>query len=242
MKLYRFKSLESTNTTAYALAAKGAGEWTVVLAEEQTKGRGRRGKKWESPRGGLWFSIIVRPPGSASKLPILQFMAANAARAAIQDTTKVHVRLKWPNDLVTDDGKLGGILVESKTIGERIEFGIIGIGINTNQKDTSLPPGAVSLLSESGRRHERLRVMRAIVTQIRLRFPSLNTPSKIMSEWWTSCTHRPPTTVQVQSRTHTFTGTTRGIDQDGTLLLETDDHQIRRISEGSLRIMDNLPY
>src|SRR2546427_5763252 len=124
LKILHYKILQSTNTTAYRLAQQSAPEWTVIVADVQTKGRGRGRKKWESPKGGLWFSILLRPNVPSAKLPLLQFLAAIATRKALENETSLSVKLKWPNDLVLGSAKLGGILIESKTLGDSVSFEI----------------------------------------------------------------------------------------------------------------------
>ena len=210
-----------------------------MVADVQTKGRGRGGNKWESPSGGLWFSILLRPNLPSQRLLLLQFLAATAMRDAIGNETGLDVMLKWPNDLVLGNAKLGGILIESKTQGERVSFAILGIGLNVNQGKAQLPPGAISMRLVSGKKQHDLRVLlRAILDQIRSSFDNLSHPSKIMDEWWRCSIHR-SLRVQVTLPKDTVTGICRAIDEDGSLLIETDDHRIRRVKEGSLRILND---
>jgi len=236
LKILHYKRLQSTNTTAYRLAQQSAPEWTVVVADAQTKGRGRRGRRWESPKGGLWFSILLRPTVPSPKLPLLQFLAAVATRQALENETGVSVKLKWPNDLVLGQEKLGGILIESKTLGDRVSFAILGIGLNINQLKADLSPGAASLRLLSRKKHDLRLLLRAILEQVRSTYNDWDKPSKIMEEWWRNCIHR-PSRVQVTLPKDTVTGISRGIDKDGRLVIETDDHTIRKVSEGSLRIL-----
>ncbi len=237
MKVLHYKELESTNTSAYTLGEKGSPEWTVVVADVQTRGRGRSGKRWESPKGGLWCSILLRPDISSARVPLLQFLAANGARQAIEDETDVRVRLKWPNDLALETGKLGGILVESKTIRERLLFAVIGIGLNVGQRKAQLPIGATSLLLATGVQFDRQRLLKAIVDQIMSRYDDIDDPSSVIEEWWHNCIHRPPK-VQVTAQDGTVTGITRGIDETGALTLETEDRRIRKVNEGTLRVIE----
>jgi len=236
LKILHYKRLQSTNTTAYRLAQQSAPEWTVVVADAQTKGRGRRGRRWESPKGGLWFSILLRPTVPSPKLPLLQFLAAVATRQALENETGVSVKLKWPNDLVLGQEKLGGILIESKTLGDRVSFAILGIGLNINQPKADLSPGAASLRLLSRKKHDLRLLLRAILEQVRSTYNDWDNPSKIMEEWWRNSIHR-PSRVQVTLPKDTVTGISRGIDKDGRLVIETDDHTIRKVSEGSLRIL-----
>ncbi len=182
------------------------------MADVQTKGKGRGRNKWESPKGGLWFSILLRPDLPSPRLHLLQFLAAIATRKAIENQTGLSAMLKWPNDLVLGNAKLGGILIESKTLGEAISFAIVGIGLNINQGKGQLPPGAISMGLASGKRYDLRVLLRAILDQIR---------------------------VQVTFPKDTVTGISRAIDEDGSLLIETDDHKIRRVNEGSLRILND---
>jgi BirA family biotin operon repressor/biotin-[acetyl-CoA-carboxylase] ligase len=238
LKILHYKRLESTNTTAYRLAQQSIPEWTVVVADVQTKGRGSGQNKWESPNGGLWFSILLRPKIPTPKLPLLQFLAVVATRQALENETGLSARLKWPNDLVLGHEKLGGILIESKTLGNTISFAILGIGLNINQLKAQLPPGAVSLRVVSGKQQDLRLILRAILEEIRSSYDDLNNSSKIMEEWWRNCVHR-PSRVQVTLPNGTVTGISRGIDKDGSLVIETDDRRIRKVNEGSLRILDD---
>ncbi len=238
LKIVHYRRLQSTNTTAYRLAQQLAPEWTVVVADVQTSGRGRGRKTWESPKGGLWFSILLRPTIPTLRLPLLQFLAAIATRQALENETGVSVKLKWPNDLVLGNAKLGGILIESKTLADRISFAILGIGLNINQSKAQLPPEAISLRLVSGKQHDLRLLLRAILDQMRSSYDDLDNPSKIMEDWWRNCVHR-PLRVQVTVSKDTVTGVSRAIDEDGSLIIETDDREIRKVSEGSLRILDD---
>ena len=236
LNILHYKRLQSTNTTAYRLGVRSAPEWTVVVADVQTKGRGRGRKKWESPKGGLWFSILLRPNVPSAKLPLLQFLAAIATRKALENETGLSVKLKWPNDLVLGSAKLGGILIESKTLGDSVSFAILGIGVNINQSKSQLPPGAVSLRLVSRKQHDLRTLMRAILDQIRSSSDDLDNASRIMEEWWHNCIHR-PLRVQVTLPKGAVSGISKGIDEDGALLIETDGGRIRKVSEGSLRLL-----
>src|SRR5713101_6500984 len=153
MSIIRYKRITSTSDKAKILASTGAPEWTVVVAEVQTRGRGRAGKKWESPKGGLWFTVILHPKITADKVSLLQFLASNATRRALKEKTKVKAWTKWPNDLVLDTGKLAGILVESKSKGDNPSFAVVGIGLNVNQGRDELPDGATSVYVTSHQKH-----------------------------------------------------------------------------------------
>ena len=169
---------------------------------------------------------------------MLQFLAAIATRTALEDATGLGVKLKWPNDLVIGKEKLGGILVESKTLGAQVSYAILGVGLNINQDRAQLPLGAISLQLASGRQYNIRLLLTTILRQIRSSFDLLDQPSKLMEEWWRNCVHR-PMRVRITGSAQAVTGISRGIDENGALLIETDDHRIRRVSEGSLGILDD---
>jgi BirA family biotin operon repressor/biotin-[acetyl-CoA-carboxylase] ligase len=122
----------STNDWAKELAELGASEGTVALAETQTAGRGRLGRKWISPKGGLWFSIIFKPKIKPVETVKLVFLAGLAVAETIRELYGLRAETKWPNDVLVDGLKVCGILSEMKTIGEKVEYAVIGVGINAN--------------------------------------------------------------------------------------------------------------
>src|SRR2546428_182922 len=145
LKIIRYKRIPSTNTRAKTLAEKQAAEWTVVVSEVQTQGRGRSGRTWKSPKGGLWFSLIIRPKIPIDRIPLLQFLFANALREGVEEVYGVQSEVKWPNDLVVDWKKLAGVLIETKISGPSLVYAIVGIGLNVNLTAEQLPTGATSI-------------------------------------------------------------------------------------------------
>src|SRR5262249_7315039 len=133
MIVVRYRRVASTNDKARILAENGAREWTVVVSEVQTHGRGRFGKKWQSHKGGLWFSIVLYPKIPPSRIGTLQFFTSNAIRKTLVEKTGLEVQTKWPNDLVLGSNKITGILIESKSKGNDVLFAVVGIGLNVNQ-------------------------------------------------------------------------------------------------------------
>jgi BirA family transcriptional regulator, biotin operon repressor / biotin---[acetyl-CoA-carboxylase] ligase len=132
---------ESTNDVARDWAIDGAPEGAVVTADRQIRGRGRRERKWESPSGtGLYASFILRPGWLAKKAPDLAIVAGMAAFHALEKAGVKNLRVKWPNDILANGRKICGVLVEPR-IGEgRIEFAVVGIGINVGQGTNDFPP------------------------------------------------------------------------------------------------------
>lgn len=148
MRLHRFDEVDSTQRVARALAEEGAPHGTVALAERQTAGRGRLGRTWQSAPGeNLTFSVVLRPFGPARQAPLLTLGAAAGLAEALE------LRVKWPNDLVTPDGrKVAGLLAEMETEGVGIRYVVLGVGLNVNQ--AAFPPelpNATSLAALRGR-------------------------------------------------------------------------------------------
>jgi len=133
-----FETSTSTNDLAKMFAEKGAEEGTVIMAEEQTGGRGTKGRSWESPRGkGLYASVVLRP--KQKDISLLPLMAGVACVDAIRGATGLEVKLKWPNDIVWGKKKLGGILSESGFLGEEVTYVVLGLGLNVSQRRNDFP-------------------------------------------------------------------------------------------------------
>jgi len=130
----------STNTDLWGMALQGAAEWTVIVAGQQTAGRGRLGRTWITPAGSvLHVSALLRPRLAAARAPVLTLAAGVAAAEACRTEGRVEVRCKWPNDLVVGDRKLGGILTEANVQGDHVEFVVIGTGVNLSQTALDFP-------------------------------------------------------------------------------------------------------
>lgn len=184
----------------------------------------------------MWFSILLRPDTPLGRLPVLQYLAANASRQALENETGLRAQLKWPNDLMIGSAKLGGILTESKSVRERVLFTVIGIGLNVNQRASELPVGATSVLQVTGLRFNREKLLRTILDQMVSKYLDIDDPVVIVREWWRNCMHRPPI-VQIAFDKGSVTGISRGIDQNGTLTIETEDRRLVSVSEGTLRVV-----
>ncbi len=147
-----FDLLSSTNDYIKDLAESGAPEGTVIIAWEQTAGKGRLGRSWASPRGGAWFSVLLRPPILPERAGCISILIAVSLARAIREHWGVPVGVKWPNDLYVQYAKLGGILIELSCRSEKIAWLVAGIGVNVNNelpKETRVP--ATSLARELGR-------------------------------------------------------------------------------------------
>lgn len=138
--IHFYKEVDSTNATAMDLAQQGAPEGIVVLADQQLRGRGRGNRSWHSPAGvGIYCSIVLRPKISPAMAQLITLMTAVSIVKAIALKTGLSPRIKWPNDILINDKKVAGILLESKVSGATMEYAVIGFGINVNHTATDLP-------------------------------------------------------------------------------------------------------
>ncbi|RLG13155.1 biotin--[acetyl-CoA-carboxylase] ligase [Candidatus Pacearchaeota archaeon] len=142
-KVYYFQEVTSTMDIAREKAENE--EKALILAETQTSGKGRLARMWYSPPGGIWMSLIIKPNLNLKESYILTYIASISTALAIKDVTGLKVKLKWPNDIVYEEKKLAGILLEIKAEVDKIQYAIIGIGINVNNKISNLENQAISL-------------------------------------------------------------------------------------------------
>lgn len=237
------KTVDSTNSYALSLAEKGYPHGTVVVADAQTKGKGRHGRTWHSPRGkNIYMSIILRKllKGSVS---LLTLMAAVAVSEAIMKKAPVPLRVKWPNDLmVSDDNgfkKVGGILSEARFSGGNLEFAIIGIGINVNLLRDDLSPeivdSATSLRIALGKDFDRNELLENILSSFDRWYGFLLEGKKreILQRWRTLSL-----TLGKEVKAITGEGVLEGvamdIDEEGRLLLRLPSDKIEKISAADL--------
>jgi len=229
-----YERISSTNTAAKKFAENGAAEWTVLASKTQTKGRGRSGRPWRSPEGGLWFSVVIRPRITPSQAPILQLLFANGLRQAVEKISPIHPEVKWPNDLVVHSRKLAGILIETKVRGKELVYGIVGIGLNLNLAAKQLPKNATSLLIETESDFELERSLDIVLETLRRKYERLRDRKSILSEWWRHCAHR-LTDVRVQTPSGLIRGKCVGINPNGSITIQNERGNIS-VTDGILRI------
>jgi len=160
-QVYFFPEISSTQDFCRELAEKGEAEGALVVAEVQTRGRGRLGRSWDSPAGGLWFSLLLYPEGvSFENLGLLPLIAALAMARAIEKEVGVEVSLKWPNDLLIGRRKVGGVLTEVQSELEKVHSVQLGLGLNVNnQPPTQAAFPATSLAEVSGKKLRRADIL-----------------------------------------------------------------------------------
>lgn len=237
--ILHFDSLPSTNLEAAKRAAEGAAEGLCVVAGEQTAGRGRRERHWVSPLGaGLYFSIILRPQLDQSRWPLLTLMAAVAVHDALLAACSLQTDIKWPNDILVAEKKLCGILAETvETPAGRAV--VIGIGINLTQ--SAFPPEletiATSVETATGSTPELPGILEALVPELAAHYDVLNKPdgdAEIIRAWCARSSYCEGKRIRVTDGSETLVGTTRGLECDGALRVETDDGEIKVLRAGDV--------
>lgn len=207
-------AIPSTNERARELAAAGA-ENVVVLADEQTGGRGRLEREWSSPSGGIWLSVLTRPPEPAMHAPVFTLAAAVATVRAL-GPVGVDASIKWPNDLLVENDKLAGILTEMEGEADRIGWLVVGIGLNANIGAEDLPAGATSLLEEVGP-VDRAALARDIIEEY---WKLTEAPDTILPAWREHASTLGKQ-VRVETADGVIVGTATDVSFPGTLVVET---------------------
>ena len=231
-KVLRFESLPSTNTELARLASDGAAEGLVVVADEQTAGRGRLQRAWSSPKGaGLYFSMLLRPAIPVDQWPLITFMAALAVGDALQEAAGVQTDIKWPNDLLSGERKICGILAEGiDTPGGRAV--IIGIGINLTP---AAFPEATSVADATGLKPDREAILAALLSALARWYSLLGEREKIVAAWSSRSSYANGKLVQVRNGEEVWQGMTCGVEPDGALRLRTSNGEIKLIRAGDVQ-------
>jgi len=235
-KIYYFDSIGSTMDMAQDLGLKRAAEGTLVIAEGQSKGRGRMGRQWASAKHkGIYLSLILRPnilPGASA---ILTLLAAVSVCEAIKKATGLESKIKWPNDIFIRDKKLGGILTELNAEADAIRFVVIGIGLNINQDKKLLPAGATSIKEEKGQNANRVELLQEILRCLESNYLHFqNKGAKLIADKWREYNLTLNRRVKIiASHTH-LEGQAVDIDSDGALLLRKDSGIIQKVTSGDV--------
>src|SRR5215831_4589679 len=227
-QIYHFFRTDSTNRVAMDLGYTGAAEGAVVLAEEQTAGRGRSGRSWHSERGaGLYVTLSLRPRLAPAQAPLLTMMAGLSAHTAILAQTGLNVELKWPNDLLLNGKKLGGILTEMHAEPSAVRFVIVGIGINVNQEEfpAELSGIATSLRREAGRTFSRVELLVKLLSQFETDYNRFlrEGPAYVVERFQLISSFANGRRVRVDTGLQTYAGITDGLSPEGLLIVKKED-------------------
>jgi BirA family biotin operon repressor/biotin-[acetyl-CoA-carboxylase] ligase len=235
-----FQEIGSTNAQAMKMAAKGAEEGMLLIAETQTDGKGRLDRKWFSPPGvNLYFSVVLRPKIDCAQATILALLAGVAVAHAVRERSGLIPGLKWPNDILIHEKKVAGILAELAADGKSIKHLILGIGLNVNLEASMLPPDlsktATSLKIESGRTVSRLEMLVTMVNQIERWYTVFldQGPTPILKEY-IQLSHTIGRQIQVVCRDNVLEGEAAGLAPNGGLILCGHDGTSRTILTGDV--------
>jgi len=238
-RIYHFFKIDSTNTVAMQLGEAGEPHGAVILAEEQTAGRGRAGRKWLSEKSaGIHCTVLLRPQIPPAYAPLLTLVAGLAARdacaeeigAANPEKNAVHnLDIRWPNDLLFGGRKFSGILTEMHAEPDRVHYAVIGIGINVNQ--TKMPAEladiATSLRIETGKPHSRLQLLIRLLRHLDRYYNQFiaEGAEPILRRFAEVSTYFKGKHVKISTATETFTGITAGLEPSGVLRVKRDDRR-----------------
>lgn len=239
-KIIHHDVTDSTNRQAMVLAAAGAPEGTLVVAETQTGGRGRRGRVWFSPTGeNIYASVILRPTIPPSQAPRITLMTAVALAEALRKQANLPARIKWPNDVLISGKKIAGILTEISTDMDRVDYVVIGLGVNVNTREADLPSDiaelATSVRIASGSRVSRATLLCGILESIDACYTQFQEEgfSPIMDRW-RRYNNVIGQRVSVDMLGKRHIGTVENVNDDGVLILRSDDGHLTRIFSGDV--------
>jgi BirA family biotin operon repressor/biotin-[acetyl-CoA-carboxylase] ligase len=232
--------VESTNDLAKELATNGASEGTVVIAETQTCGRGRLGREWVSPFGGLWFSVILRPELKPSETVGLVFVAGLAVTEILHELYGLEAETKWPNDVLVNGKKICGVLAETKTTGKKVNYVIVGVGVNVNFDAAKVfaeevRKTAVSVENVLGKKIELEELFKAVLEKLEEFYELFLREGfdSILKEWKKYAgflSHQ----VEVTSGTEKLVGLALDIANNGSLILGLEDGTVKRVFVGDV--------
>ncbi len=233
-KIFYYDVINSTNTKCYELAEKKYPQGTMVIAEAQTKGRGRVSPKHK----GIYFSVILKPDILPIHVPKITLLAAVSAVSAIRKLTQLPALIRWPNDVLINKSKVCGILTEMNAEADRVNFLILGIGINVTAKHSDLPKGATSLLEEGGKDISRCQLLRRLLEELESRYAIFKKQSfKPIIQEWQNLTAMLGSRVKIISHSERIEGQAAGIDPDGALIIRLDNGFQKKITAGDVELV-----
>ena len=238
-KVIVLDTVTSTMDEAFRLGMENCPEGTVVCAEAQSKGRGRLGRAWISPKArGLYFSFVLRPSLPLNQLAQLTLMSAVALAEAIENISDLRPSIKWPNDILLGNRKLAGILTELRAESDQVKFVIVGVGLNVNTSSHHLTPQAVSLKIAAGHSFDRTQVFQAILRSLEKWYLKLlhHEFAQVMEEWKKrECTLNK--WVRITDPTGMIEGQAIDLDEDGALLIRKDNGLVIKKTAGDVFLM-----
>ena len=229
-KIQYFSKVTSTMDIARDLARKGSPDFTVVIAECQTEGRGRLKRVWHSSLGGLYFTIILRPQISPVLSPRINFAASLALVRTLRKLFGFDAMVKWPNDVLADGKKVSGMLSEMEAEGDMVTFINIGLGINVNNDAEKKEPGAISIKNITGKQVSRKKLLAEFLDEFES-IVNANTLENVIS-MWKKCTATIGRQVKIVTSREITQGLATDVDGNGALILKLADGSIKKIIYG----------
>lgn len=241
--IYHYFQVKSTNDVAHQLAQQGLPEGTLIMAEEQTQGRGRLGRDWYSEKSvGIYLSLILRPDLKPRHAAIINLAAAVAVSRVIECTCSLTTDIKWPNDILVNSKKCSGILTEMSADLDQIKYMVVGIGINVNHQSfpKSLQEQASSLFLEGGRRFSRTEIILALLRYFEDLYLELQEQGSdvVLEQWIRRSSFARGKEVSVDLGDKKIHGTTVGLGKEGTLRVKLCSGQIEDIVSGDVVIWE----
>jgi len=238
-RIYHFFKTDSTNRVAFELGHAGEPEGAIVLAEEQSAGRGRAGRTWHSERAaGIYVTLLLRPKLAPVQAPLLTMMAGLSAHAAVEAVTGLPVDLKWPNDLMIRGKKAGGILTEMHAEPGMVRFVVVGIGLNVNQErfPGELAGLATSLRQETGKTQSRMELLVRLLREFEGDYNRFLREgiAGVIQRFAVVSSYAHGKKVRVTSGTESYVGTTAGLGPEGLLQVEREDGRVVTVIAGDV--------
>ncbi len=237
-KIYYFPEVDSTNDVAKELAEKGAENGTLIIAQTQRRGKGRNGKKWISPLGGVWMSIILRPTINPEKAPQLTLVTGVAVAETLKKQTGLDVKIKWPNDILIDNKKVCGILTEAHAKYNTLDYVIVGIGIDVNMDMELFPQelrkDATSIKEELEMEVYYVELVQRFLEKFEELYNEFNAEQfpEILRKW-RKYSKTIGSYVEIHKKLGKIVrGEAVGINKQGALILELDDGTLRKVFSG----------
>ena len=235
--------VDSTNEWAKELASLGASEGTVAIAETQTHGHGRLRREWLSPKGGLWFSIVLKSKLAAGEAVKLVFVAGLAVAEVLSELYRLRAETKWPNDVLVNRRKVCGTLAEMKAVGEKINYVIVGVGVNANFDAKKVFPEelkvkASSLENELGRRVKLEELFRALLEKMENLYELfLGEGFSPVLEKWKSYASFLGCHVEVTGVGEKWVGLALDVGSDGSLVMKLEDGTVKHVFAGDVSLL-----
>ncbi|MEM3622562.1 MAG: biotin--[acetyl-CoA-carboxylase] ligase [Candidatus Bathyarchaeia archaeon] len=244
-KILFLHEIGSTNDLAKEMANYRASEGTIAIAETQIAGRGRLDRQWFSPKGGLYFSVILRPKVTVKESVGLIFVASLAVAKVLHETYGLHAETKWPNDVLVNGRKVCGILSETKTKGEKVDYVVIGLGINANvdvekKFPEELKTVATSLANELGKKVRLGELFKLLLEKLDSLYEQFLKEgfTQVLKEWKKYADFLGKT-VEVTDGTGRFCGLALDVDNDGALIVGLEDGTVKRFFVGDISLQIN---